>query len=214
MSYIQLISGPVDADSSFRYCPKCIAWAVDPDNARPPHHPLVATLDKKTFPPKSMATHAEKRSLDGTASPSSSSKKPRLSSVLSATPEPGVSDIKNGKRPKRQAAMNRPDYHALHHHIATPTSKWLELISNPKQFGVIISEGKLHCLQPVAKLTRGSGNFPRIPAATMTKAWLESSCEPSSSDSSQNGGSSLAIAEAFFWPEARTTNRQGRRRRV
>ena len=38
--------------------------------------------------------------------------------------------------------MNRPDYHALHHHIATPTGKWLELIANPQAFDVTISEGK------------------------------------------------------------------------
>jgi len=45
-------------------------------------------------------------------------------------------------RPKRQAALNRPDYHALHHHIATPTGKWLQLIGDPEKYGKVIKEGK------------------------------------------------------------------------
>lgn len=46
-------------------------------------------------------------------------------------------------RPKRQAALNRPDYHALHHHIATPTAKWLHLIADPEKYNVTILDGKL-----------------------------------------------------------------------
>lgn len=45
-------------------------------------------------------------------------------------------------RPKRQAAMNRPDYHALHHHIATPTARWLDLIHNPEKYNTTISDGE------------------------------------------------------------------------
>lgn len=45
-------------------------------------------------------------------------------------------------RPKRQVALNRPDYNALHHHIATPTAKWLELIADPGKFGRTIKEGE------------------------------------------------------------------------
>ena len=44
-------------------------------------------------------------------------------------------------RPKRQATLNRLDYHALHHSIATPTGKWLELIHNPEKYGKTIKEG-------------------------------------------------------------------------
>ena len=44
-------------------------------------------------------------------------------------------------RPKRQAALNRLDYHALHHSIATPTTKWLNLIHDPEKYGKTIKEG-------------------------------------------------------------------------
>jgi hypothetical protein len=46
-------------------------------------------------------------------------------------------------RPKRQAALNRPDYHALHHHIATPTGKWLRLIADPEKYNTTILDGEL-----------------------------------------------------------------------
>jgi hypothetical protein len=46
-------------------------------------------------------------------------------------------------RPKRQVAMNRPDYHAMHHHIATPTAKWLDLIADPGKYNAVINEGEL-----------------------------------------------------------------------
>jgi hypothetical protein len=45
-------------------------------------------------------------------------------------------------RPKRQAALNRPDYHALHHHISTPTGKWLRLIADPEKNNATILDGK------------------------------------------------------------------------
>ena len=172
-------AGSIDGDSGctfnlytpisclLRFCPKCIAWATDPDNERPPHHPLVATLDKKNFPPRSRiplegAQSDLKRSSSRATSPSSV-KKPRLHSPLSdlseATTHQGEldesktingdgraqtveSDGKSQSRPKRQAAMHRPDYHALHHHIATPTGKWLDLIANPAAYGMVIREGE------------------------------------------------------------------------
>ncbi|RXK37331.1 hypothetical protein M231_05397 [Tremella mesenterica] len=64
----------------------------------------------------------------------------------------------NDKRPKRKAALNRPDYLAMHNHIPTPTGKWLELINDPEKYGARILED----------------NFPRIPGDLLTKAWIES----------------------------------------
>ena len=55
-------------------------------------------------------------------------------------------------RPKRQAALNRPDYHALHHHIATPTAKWLDLINDPEKYGKTIKEGELDSRPQVTAL--------------------------------------------------------------
>jgi hypothetical protein len=46
-------------------------------------------------------------------------------------------------RPKRQVAMHRPDYHALHHHIATPTARWLDLIHDPAKYNTEIKDGQL-----------------------------------------------------------------------
>jgi hypothetical protein len=53
-----------------------------------------------------------------------------------------TSEDVSGIRPKRQAAMHRPDYHALHHHIATPTARWLDLINDPEKYGTKISTGE------------------------------------------------------------------------
>lgn len=53
----------------------------------------------------------------------------------------GKDESSSSSRPKRQAAMNRPDYHALHHHISTPTARWLDLIHDPDKYGVIIKDG-------------------------------------------------------------------------
>jgi F-box/leucine-rich repeat protein 10/11 len=67
----------------------------------------------------------------------------------------------DGSRPKRAAAMNRPDYHALHHHIATPTARWLDLIHDPKKYGATISGGEsLH--HPAE-----TDNFHRVPASSV-----------------------------------------------
>jgi hypothetical protein len=67
--------------------------------------------------------------------------------------EPPATNGLNGEgdsasaRPKRQAALNRPDYHALHHHIATPTAKWLHLIADPEKYNVTILDGMPRTLQ-------------------------------------------------------------------
>lgn len=76
---------------------------------------LVATIDK-SFPPKIFAQR----------------KREATESIKS----------EDGHRPKRAAALNRPDYHALHHHIATPTARWLDLIQDPGKYGVKIAEGR------------------------------------------------------------------------
>jgi len=52
-----------------------------------------------------------------------------------------TSSVEDLSRPKRSAALNRPDYHALHHHIATPTARWLDLIKDPQKYGTVIVEG-------------------------------------------------------------------------
>ncbi|ORY29669.1 hypothetical protein BCR39DRAFT_531569 [Naematelia encephala] len=62
-------------------------------------------------------------------------------------------------RPKRQAALNRPDYHALHNHDAAPTSRWLALIADPERYGATIKPD----------------DFPRIPASLLSRDWIESS---------------------------------------
>lgn len=67
-------------------------------------------------------------------------------------PEAG-DDASGPSRPKRQAALNRPDYHALHHHIATPTGKWLRLIADPEKYNTTILDGKLSISRPLPKLT-------------------------------------------------------------
>jgi F-box/leucine-rich repeat protein 10/11 len=73
----------------------------------------------------------------------------------------------DGSRPKRAAAMNRPDYHALHHHIATPTARWLDLIHDPKKYGATISGGEsLH--HPAE-----TDNFHRVPASSVRKQSLQ-----------------------------------------
>ncbi|ORX38273.1 hypothetical protein BD324DRAFT_620219 [Kockovaella imperatae] len=173
------------------YCPSCISWSVDPTNDKRPHHPLVATLNKRTFPPKKSTHRVEKRSSERTASPGTTSKKPRLSSTISDTSainqkDPSApGDVKAKARPKRQAALNRPDYHALHHHIATPTAKWLELIANPQHFDVVISEG----------------NFPRVPAEILTKSWIDSSTLPSQGESSSQSYPNRLPPSLFFGPD-------------
>ena len=57
-------------------------------------------------------------------------------------PTPPTLTEQPNSRPKRQAALNRPDYHAMHNHIATPTARWLELIKEPGKYGTSISPGE------------------------------------------------------------------------
>lgn len=151
-----------------RFCRGCIAHSVDPTNAHRPHHALVATIDNRTFPPKPKQPRklAKRGSTisDRDSSPAEGSVKRRkldegeksklsTEAVLSAspasnqpakadTPDTADGDKANGSaRPKRQVAMNRPDYHALHHHIATPTARWLDLIKDPEKYGAVIKPG-------------------------------------------------------------------------
>lgn len=46
-------------------------------------------------------------------------------------------------RPKRRAALDRPDYYNMHNHNATPTRGWLDLIKNPAKHGRVIKDGEL-----------------------------------------------------------------------
>lgn len=110
-----------------RYCLDCIAFSTSPDNPKPPRQPLAATLKK----PRKRAS--------ATASPTR--KRSRLSST-DAAPEP-VGSAVDAPRPKRKAALDRPDYWNMHNHIATPTKNWLDLIKDPKKYGRVIKPGEL-----------------------------------------------------------------------
>lgn len=68
---------------------------------------------------------------------------PSPATIDSPAPEGVVKDDISAARPKRQAAKNRPDYHALHHHIATPTARWLDLIHDPAKYNTEIKDGEL-----------------------------------------------------------------------
>lgn len=59
---------------------------------------------------------------------------------LQGAPSTAASGETSSKRPKRAAALNAPDYHALHNHISTPTTKWLGLIKDPKKTNRKISD--------------------------------------------------------------------------
>lgn len=59
---------------------------------------------------------------------------------------------KEPARPKRKATLERPDYHALHNIISTPTSKWLALIRDPGKTGRKIREGECILLTMIAPL--------------------------------------------------------------
>jgi len=161
----QMVSDVSTYQSDGRFCHGCIAHSVDPANPHRPHHPLVATIDNRTFPPKpkqprKSAKRASTQSDRGSSPGESSVKRRRVNeetgSKLSSeptsqgqeqvangpVPEPVDGEKMNGSaRPKRQAALNRPDYHALHHHIATPTARWLDLIKDPEKYGTTIKPG-------------------------------------------------------------------------
>jgi len=60
-------------------------------------------------------------------------------------------------RPKRQAALDRPDYYSMHNHVATPTKQWVDLIKDPAKYGRVIA----------------ADNFPRVPGHILRKEWVE-----------------------------------------
>lgn len=60
-------------------------------------------------------------------------------------------------RPKRKAALDRPDYWNMHHHNATPTKGWIDLIKDPKKHGRVIKPD----------------NFPRVPGELLRRPWLD-----------------------------------------
>ena len=139
-----------------RYCKSCLDLSNDPSNPNKPHHPLVTTT-KANFPPRQ-----PKRKSVGTARGSSSSSRgiseaPAKRAKVEAAEEAGkgeqADESSSTARPKRQAALNRPDYHALHHHIATPTGKWLRLIADPEKYNTTILDGKSHYFRESTKLT-------------------------------------------------------------
>ncbi|KAL1407772.1 JmjC domain-containing histone demethylation protein 1 [Vanrija albida] len=135
------------------YCLDCIAFSTSPSNPKPPRQPLAATLKKP-----------RKRASGSAASPTR--KRPRASST-EAAPEPVGTGV-DAPRPKRKAALDRPDYWNMHNHIATPTKNWLDLIKDPKKYGRVIKPD----------------NFPRVPGALLRREWVDSGASPSNADTS------------------------------
>jgi F-box/leucine-rich repeat protein 10/11 len=137
----------------------------------------------------SMDSSNKRRKIGGpssSATPEPTHKQNAGSVIASATIDTTVDTqgqpMKEGEaRPKRQAAMHRPDYHALHHHISTPTAKWLDLIGNPEKYGTKITEG----------------NFPKIPGSMITRAWIESAGK---GVKAENGSSSDLDPTLFYGP--------------
>jgi F-box/leucine-rich repeat protein 10/11 len=134
-----------------RYCKSCLDMANDPTNPNRPHHPLAATT-KANFPPRQPKRRSMGAKRTSPASSSHATPAPAKRAKLEDQPQPGTPVSANGhgaeseagpSRPKRQAALNRPDYHALHHHIATPTAKWLHLIADPEKYNATILDGEL-----------------------------------------------------------------------
>lgn len=81
--------------------------------------------------------------------------------ALQDVPKPSnrVKKAAEPPRPKRKATLERPDYHALHNNISTPTSKWLALIRDPAKSGRKIREGM--CLV-LSRLSCGNFQFNAI----------------------------------------------------
>jgi F-box/leucine-rich repeat protein 10/11 len=125
-----------------RYCRPCLDWSVNPDNPRPPRHPILATIKapKNKAPPKRLSTVS--------AADSPTAKKPRLGSSRPSSAAPddkndqASSSAPSSSRPKRKAAENAPDYYAWNHGIAAPTTKWLQLIADPAKYGKDIQDGE------------------------------------------------------------------------
>ena len=142
-----------------RYCKSCLDLSNDPSNPNKPHHPLVTTT-KANFPPR----QPKRKSVGAVRGSSSSSRGISEAPAKRAKVEAAEETLKGEQadegsataRPKRQAALNRPDYHALHHHIATPTGKWLRLIADPEKYNTTILDGKLdHSYRSIKLMIRG-----------------------------------------------------------
>ncbi|GFZ52058.1 JmjC domain-containing histone demethylation protein 1 [Saitozyma sp. JCM 24511] len=147
------------------YCRPCLDWSVNPENPRPPRHPIVATIKalKNKAPSKRLSTVS--------AADSPTAKKPRLgssrpsSAALDDKNDQASSSAPSSSRPKRKAAENAPDYYAWNHGIAAPTTKWLQLIADPAKYGKDIQDA----------------DYPHIPATLLSKSWLDSASDPTSS---------------------------------
>lgn len=113
-----------------RYCKPCIDYSKSPENPKPPRNPMHATLRRKRVKQESTS-----------ASPTT--KRARLEPQASVTPSANGHATPEPGRPKRRAALDRPDYYNMHNHNATPTRSWLDLIKNPAKHGRKIKEGKL-----------------------------------------------------------------------
>ncbi|TXT09207.1 hypothetical protein VHUM_02681 [Vanrija humicola] len=140
------------------YCVDCITFSTSPSNPKPPRQPLAATLKKP------------RKRTSATASPA----RKRRRSSTEAAPEP-VGTGADAPRPKRKAALERPDYWNMHNHIATPTKNWLDLIKDPKKYGRVIKPD----------------NFPRVPGSLLRREWVESGAS----------ASDLGLAEPPYPPE-------------
>ncbi|WVQ79596.1 hypothetical protein IAT38_001696 [Cryptococcus sp. DSM 104549] len=197
------------------YCHACLERSVDPSNPRPPRHPLVAGVKAGAIPRKEADTpRAIKRSAsDVTLTKSGSKPKKARASVQgqsAATPElegkdegkaasgeerdaVGVdavdspaagSDTTTQGRPKRKVVQI--DYHNLNNSIATPTSQWLELIADPDKFGRTILDAE----------------YKTLPGKLLTRAWLESTSDPSPTAAPTAGPSSpssLNTPQVYLW---------------
>ncbi|BEI84833.1 hypothetical protein CcaverHIS002_0502340 [Cutaneotrichosporon cavernicola] len=139
------------------YCKPCIDFSRSPENPKPPRNPIQATLRRR-------------RVKQGSTSASPSTKRSRLDSQASVTPSANGDVTPDRGRPKRRAALDRPDYYNMHNHNATPTRSWLDLIKNPAKHGRVIKEGELAGHVPA----EATGNFPRVPGSLLRKQWIES----------------------------------------
>ncbi|CAK9781731.1 unnamed protein product [Cutaneotrichosporon oleaginosum] len=127
------------------YCKPCIDHSKSPENPKPPRIPMHATLRRK-------------RVAKSGASASPIGKRARLETQTHASSSAnGDATLEQG-RPKRRAALDRPDYLNMHNHTATPTRGWIDLIKNPAKYDRVIKDG----------------NFPRVPATLLRKEWIES----------------------------------------
>lgn len=110
---------------SYRYCTPCITKAFEA-KARLPR----STIKKGYSFPSAQSPVPLDAPQQDTAQPQSA----RSSKAGKEKEDPS--------RPKRKATLQRPDYHALHNNISTPTAKWLALIRDPGKSGRKIREGE------------------------------------------------------------------------